>query len=153
MSYRLNKFVATAAGIGYWPMAPGTWAALASAVTWFVLCKFFPDNFYWQLIIILFTIVAGVYCSGKILNESDKDPNYIVIDEVAGMLVTILFISPTLLNFGIGLLLFRFFDILKPFGIKKMERIRKGWGIMLDDLLAGIYSTIILRLLIGMKIW
>ena len=109
--------------------------------------------FSWQLLIILLTIIAGIYCSGKTLPEKDKDPDFIVIDEVAGMLVTVIFIPPTFMNFTLGIILFRFFDILKPLGIKKMEQMHKGWGIMLDDILAGIYSTIVLRLLITLKIW
>ena len=76
-----------------------------------------------------------------------------VIDEVAGMAITLLFIPPTWQNIVAGFILFRFFDILKPLGIKRMEKMKNGWGIMLDDILAGIYSTIVLHLLIFYKIW
>lgn len=153
MGIRLNKFIATAGGIGYIPLAPGTWAALVFGTIWFLTIKFFPAIYPWQLILILLFVFIGVYCSGKIVNEKVKDPNYIVIDEMAGMFVTLIFIPPSLINFIAGFLLFRFFDIVKPLGIRKMEQFRKGWGIMLDDILAGIYSAIALRLLIVMKIW
>ena len=153
MGIRLNKFIATAGGIGYLPLAPGTWAALVFAAIWFFINKIFPGVYSWQIILILLFVFGGVYCSGKILNDREKDPNYIVIDEVAGMFLTLIFIPPTLLNILAGFLLFRFFDIVKPFGIRKMEKLKKGWGIMFDDVLAGIYSTIVLRLLIVMKLW
>jgi phosphatidylglycerophosphatase A len=151
MSERLNRFIASAAGIGFLPIAPGTWAATATAIVWFLLSKCFPLAYAWQTIVIILTIATGIYCSGKLVTEKEKDPGYIVIDEVAGMIITLMFIPPTLLNFSIGLILFRFFDILKPLGIRKTEQMKKGWGIMTDDILAGIYSTIILHLFIFLK--
>ncbi len=151
MSVRLNRFIATAAGIGYLPLAPGTWAAVVTAIIWFLLSQSFPQLPVWQTPVIIFIIAAGIYSSGKLITEKDKDPGYIVIDEVAGMLITLLFVPPTILNYSIGLLLFRIFDILKPFGIKKMEKMQMGWGIMSDDILAGVYSTIILRAFIFLK--
>jgi phosphatidylglycerophosphatase A len=151
MSERLNRFIASAAGIGYLPLAPGTWAASVAAIIWFLLNKSFPVAYTWQTIVIILTTIAGIYCSGKLVTENEKDPAYIVIDEVSGMIITLMFIPPTLLNFLIGLMLFRFFDIVKPLGIKKAEQMSKGWGIMSDDILAGIYSTIILRLFIFLR--
>lgn len=153
MGKKLNSFIATSGGIGYLPLAPGTWAAGALAILWFFVCQKFPDTIIWQVLLVSLLIIVGVYVSGKLNTEKEKDPSYVVIDEVAGMAVTLLFIPSTWQNFAVGFILFRFFDILKPLGIKRMEKMRKGWGIMLDDILAGIYSSIVLRLLIFYKIW
>ena len=153
MSIGLKRFIATAGGIGYLPLAPGTWAAIITSSVWFVTFKILGSSENIQLLILPVIIVSGIYCSGKILDNTDKDPSHIVIDEVAGMCLTLLLIPPTFQNIFAGFILFRFFDILKPFGIKRMEKINGGWGIMLDDLLAGVYSHIILRILIVGHIW
>lgn len=153
MGKRLNSFIATSGGIGYLPLAPGTWAAGALAILWFFVCQKFPDTIIWQVLFACLLFIGGVYFSGKLISDKEKDPSFVVIDEVAGMAVTLLFIPLAWQNFVVGFILFRFFDILKPLGIKKMEKMRKGWGIMLDDILAGIYSNIALHLLIFYKIW
>ena len=153
MGKKLNSFIATSGGIGYLPLAPGTWAAGALAILWFFVCQKFPDTIIWQVLLACLLFIGGVYFSGKLISDKEKDPSFVVIDEVAGMAVTLLFIPLAWQNFVVGFILFRFFDILKPLGIKKMEKMRKGWGIMLDDILAGIYSNIVLHLLIFYKIW
>ena len=153
MGNKFSRLIATAGGIGYLPVAPGTWAAGALAILWFIICQSFPGTYTWQLILIPIIIGAGVYCSEKIITEKEKDPSHIVIDEVAGMSLTLLLIPPSFQNIIAGFIFFRFFDILKPFGIKKLENMRRGWGIMFDDVLAGIYSNIALHLLILLKIW
>ena len=153
MGKKLNSFIATSGGIGYLPLAPGTWAAGALAILWFFVCQKFPDTIIWQVLLACLLFIGGVYFSGKLISDKEKDPSFVVIDEVAGMAVTLLFIPSTWQNFVVGFILFRFFDILKPLGIKRMEKMRKGWGIMLDDILAGIYSNIALHLLIFYKIW
>lgn len=153
MGKKLNSLIATSGGIGYLPLAPGTWASGALAVLWFIVCVKFPDFINWQVLLVACLIIGGVYFSGKLITEKEKDPSYVVIDEVAGMAVTLLFIPPTWQNIVAGFILFRLFDILKPLGIKRMEKMKNGWGIMLDDVLAGIYSAIVLRFLISIKIW
>lgn len=153
MGKKLNSFIATSGGIGYLPLAPGTWAAGALAILWFFVCQKFPDTIIWQVLLACLLFIGGVYFSGKLISDKEKDPSFVVIDEVAGMAVTLLFIPLAWQNFVVGFILFRFFDILKPLGIKRMEKMRKGWGIMLDDILAGIYSNIALHLLIFYKIW
>ena len=153
MGIKLSKLIATVGGIGYLPLAPGTWAAGASAIFWFIICQNFQGSYIWQLLVIPIIISLGVYSSGKIITEKEKDPKHVVIDEVAGMSITLLLISPSDPNIIAGFILFRFFDIAKPLGIKKIENLRRGWGIMFDDVLAGVYSNIALRLLILMKIW
>lgn len=153
MGEKLNKFVATAGGIGYLPFAPGTWAAAISVIIWYLCGILFEKIILWQIILVAASIIAGVIYSGRLTSTKDKDPAHVVIDEVAGMWVTLLLVPGSLINYVLGFILFRFFDILKPLGIKKTEKLKNGWGIMLDDILAGVYSNIILRLLILTKLW
>ncbi|MEY4539493.1 MAG: hypothetical protein RLZZ306_1250, partial [Bacteroidota bacterium] len=81
-----------------------------------------------------------------------EDSSKIVIDEVAGMVITLCFIPFSLTNIIIGFILFRFFDIYKPLYIKHFEKYSNGWGVMLDDVIAGIWSNLVLQLIIFMNL-
>jgi phosphatidylglycerophosphatase A len=153
MGFSFNRFFVTAAGIGYIPVAPGTCAAFVSAMIWYFTFHNFEGSIFWQVCAAMLITVAGIYFSGRIISEWGKDPSKVVIDEVAGMAITLLLIPPSIINYAIGFLLFRFFDIVKPLGIRNMENKKNGWGIMLDDILAGIYSNLFLRFLISFGLW
>ncbi len=137
---------------GYIPIAPGTFGTLLS----FLFILFFkPDRLFLALFVV-FLFIVGIYVSQvaeRRLNE--KDSRHIVIDEFVGYLVGIYGIEPdkdgevTLGGLAIAFLLFRFFDVLKPFPIKRFQRLSGGYGIMMDDLVAGIYTNISLRILKG----
>lgn len=90
--------------------------------------------------------MIGIMSADRVEEIWGKDHNRVVIDEVAGMCITLLFVPLKWQYTLIGLVLFRFFDILKPFGIRKLEELPGGWGVMADDVLAGIYANIILQL-------
>jgi len=77
-----------------------------------------------------------------------SDPREIVIDEVAGFLLTMLFLPCSWLTISLGFIFFRFFDILKPYPIKQLEKLRGGFGVVLDDLAAGLYANIIVRIIL-----
>ena len=81
-----------------------------------------------------------------------KDPGEVVIDEIVGYLITMGLIPFNLIKAIVGFFLFRVFDILKPFPIKRIEQIGGGWGIMLDDVIAGLYAALILRILFNIKV-
>ena len=140
---RLHKIVASVFYIGYFPVAPGTIGSLAALFLYF----FIKDNPYLMGIIIVVCLILGLATSGKaerLLNR--KDPGEIVIDEFTGMLVA-LFLLPA----GIGcvisaFLLFRFFDIVKPSPINKLEKLGGSLGVMLDDIAAGICTNLILQI-------
>jgi phosphatidylglycerophosphatase A len=151
--YRLHKFVSTVGGIGYLPPAPGTYASLLAVSAWYLIAIKFPGSVTWQFVLVLLSIVAGVYSSGRMAGEEQKDPPYVVIDELSGMWLSLLLIPVSISNYLAAFILFRFFDIVKPFGIRWMEKRRNGWGIMLDDILAGIYSNIALWILLLLKLW
>ena len=88
-------------------------------------------------------LLLGVYSSNKLIADWGKDPSRIVIDEVVGMWIAMLFVPNNYIALLLAFVLFRFFDIVKPLFIKRLEKINGGWGIMLDDVAAGIYANII----------
>ena len=142
-----HKMIATGFGSGYFPKAPGTAGAVFATLVWFILS--FLLSPYSLLIVTAFLIVLftalGVWSSGIMEAYWGKDPSKVVVDEMVGVWIPLLAVRDGNVYYVLAaLILFRFFDILKPFGIRKMEAIGGGWGIMLDDLLAGIYSLFIL---------
>ena len=153
MSKKVANLVATTLGVGYFPLAPGTFAAAASVIVWCILCFNIQHPYFWQLILVPVFIYVGVICSEKILLENEKDPSHVVIDEFAGQWISLLFISPSYISVLIGFVLFRVFDIAKPFGIRRMEKLNKGWGIMMDDVLAGVYSNLVLHFILFFHLW
>lgn len=138
------KNIATLGFIGYIPYAPGTFGTLIGLI-FFLLLK---PSLSLHLIILVFIISLGIYASSaaeKILDQ--KDSSKIVIDEFAGFLVSVLYLPNAQSLLLPAFLLFRFFDIIKPLGIRKLERtLTNGTGIMADDILAGIYTNILLQL-------
>jgi len=98
-------------------------------------------------------LVLGTWSAGKVEAAWGKDSSKVVIDEVAGMCLTLLFIPIKWQYVLIGLVLFRFFDIAKPLYIRRMEQLNGGWGVMLDDVLAGVYSNIVLQLIVLLGLW
>ncbi|MGH9417070.1 MAG: phosphatidylglycerophosphatase A family protein [Terriglobales bacterium] len=145
---RLQHLLAIAGPIGFIPWAPATWAsALVAALCWWLLPASVP-----VAVITAALFVLGGFCastSERLLGHTD--PRNVVIDELAGQLLTFVFLAP--INWRValaGFVLFRLFDILKPLGIRHLERLPAGWGIMADDLLAGFYAALVLWLLRGL---
>ena len=90
-------------------------------------------------------IIIGIWSSNVVEKDWGKDSSRVVIDEVAGMCISLLFVPITIQWIVIALVLFRFFDIVKPVYIRKAEALPGGWGVMTDDILAGVYSNIVLQ--------
>ena len=149
--YGIANFLATGLYVAY--LTPFAKATLASAATvvayWFIASAFAPDDLVLRGMLILAAVAAisivGVWASRAVAAASDdEDPSRVVIDEVAGQLLAVAAVP---LEGGwllAGFLLFRLFDIVKPLGIRKLEAIGGGWGIMLDDLAAGIAAGALL---------
>jgi phosphatidylglycerophosphatase A len=137
------RYIATLSFIGYLPFAPGTFGSLA-AFFLFVLLK--PDP-YFHILILFLLIPIGVVSSHYTERFFDvKDSRHIVIDEFCGYLLSVVFLPFGYTEAVIAFFLFRFFDILKPFPIKKIESILSGGkGIMADDIMAAIYTNLILQ--------
>ena len=151
---KVHRLISTCLGIGYTPKGGGTVAAVACCIAWYLIGAGRNGSLYVQEALATGLIfVIGVWSSGKMEAYWGKDSSKIVIDEVAGMCLTLLFVPVSWQTIAIGLVLFRFFDIAKPFYIRKMEKLNGGWGVMLDDMLAGLYSNIILQLIVMSKLW
>jgi len=147
---RLQYFLATGFFSGYSPIAPGT---VASLLIFFILWFLAPLSLAFHSFMIGLFFVVGVWASSRVaIDRKDDDPSLVVIDEMDGMLFSLLGCPKRFFSFLTALLLFRLFDIVKPFPIKYAEQLPLGWGIMLDDVLAGVYALIIVQVLLRMQI-
>ncbi len=151
---KISIFYATFFNVGKFPFAPGTLASLVTTGIVFLFNYFFHPDPLIMIIAIIIIFLSGIIPS-RITEEhyGHKDPHAIVIDEVAGQMVSLLFL-PALFSmksmaaYIAGFFIFRFFDILKPPPVKQADRIKGGFGIMIDDILAGLYSLLTIHLLI-----
>ncbi|HDZ90699.1 MAG TPA: phosphatidylglycerophosphatase A [Deltaproteobacteria bacterium] len=143
LSGRTALVLATWFGTGLVPVAPGTLGTLG-AVPLVLLSRWLGgwSGLFFPLVVTITAIWASDR-AGKILGRTD--PPEVVMDEVAGFLVTMFLLPASLLNMAIGFVLFRFFDIVKPWPIRRAEGLRGGYGIVADDLLAGVYAHLCLR--------
>ncbi|MDR3797399.1 MAG: phosphatidylglycerophosphatase A [Terracidiphilus sp.] len=147
--------VATFFGIGYLKPGPGTWGSVAAVLLWAAVAFLkHPDprtQFVVLLVWIVLAIAPGVPAATIVERESGRtDPGFVVIDEVIGQWIALLG-SPFDWRHGlIALVLFRLFDITKPFPVRRLERLPGGWGIIFDDVAAGLYALGIAFLL---RIW
>jgi len=146
----IYKAIASCCGIGYLK-GGGTLAALVTSIGWYYLIP--REGAFWQMCMLtLGVVMIGLFTSSKVEKDWGKDSSKVVIDEVAGMCIGLLFIPVSLNTIGLGLLLFRVFDITKPFYIRRMESLPGGWGVMMDDVLAGIYTNLVLQGLLLLNI-
>lgn len=138
------KYIATLGFIGYMPIAPGTFGSAVAAL-FFILFKPSTSS---NIIFLLLIIPLGVIASKEAeIMLGEKDSRHIVIDEVGGYSLSVLLLPDNLTTYIVAFFLFRFFDVLKPPPIRYIERsIPGGTGIMLDDLIAGIYTNITIQL-------
>ncbi|MFT4204676.1 MAG: phosphatidylglycerophosphatase A [Chitinophagaceae bacterium] len=143
------KLIASVGGIGY-IKGGGTIAAAVWCIVWYCLQVNNP-NVSFQITTLLLITILGIWVANIVENDWGKDSSKVVIDEVAGVALTLVNSPVRWYYVLIGFTLFRFFDIAKPLGIRKMERLPKGWGVMMDDLLAGVYGLIILQLVVALK--
>ncbi|MEA3488937.1 MAG: phosphatidylglycerophosphatase A [Candidatus Omnitrophota bacterium] len=150
ISGNMDYLIATVFGLGYFPVAPGT----AGSVAGLALCLLLHKNpvLYIGVFIILF--VAGLISAGRVESQSQiKDPSIVVIDECACIFSVFLFVPINLPIILTGFFLYRLIDIIKLPPMRSLEKLRGGWGIMLDDLISGIYTNLILQILIALKLF
>jgi phosphatidylglycerophosphatase A len=138
-------FFATGFGAGYSPIAPGTAGTLVAIPIYYFL-SFIPFPLY-ELTIITFFFLSSWISEKAERHWGKRDHPRIVIDEMMGFLITMLWLPKTTLFIILGFFLFRFFDIVKPPPIRLLERVKGGYGVVLDDVLAGVYSNIILQII------
>ena len=145
----MNRFIsilATGFGVGYSPIAPGTLGTLVAIPVYYFLSEI-PSPLYEITLVGFFFLAVWVSQTAEIF-FGKKDDQRIVIDEMMGFLITMLWVPKTILLIILGFSLFRLFDILKPFPIRHLEkRVKGGLGIVLDDVMAGVYANVVLHLI------
>jgi phosphatidylglycerophosphatase A len=142
--------IGTFLGIGRLKPGPGTWASLATVVFWGAASLQIPPDgraCATALAAMIVTLI-GIPAATQVAHSSGvKDPQHVVIDEVAGQLVALISVPLGWKTFLAGLILFRVFDILKPPPVRQLERLPEGVGIIADDLAAGVYALVVMHLL------
>jgi phosphatidylglycerophosphatase A len=139
-------FLATGCYVGYSPLVPGTTGTLAAIPIYFFLSRFSPLSY--MVIVLGFTYIAIWASDGAEVLLQSRDCRHIVIDEMVGFMVAMFMVPPTVRNILLGFFLFRALDIIKPFPIRTLEeRVRGGYGVVLDDIIAGVYANLIMHVL------
>ena len=147
---RLIRAVVTGLGIGFLPLAPGTWASgatvlLVAFIHWVVPTR---EALVLGGALVLLTPLAVVFSTRYSQAENHPDPSQVVIDEIIGQMVCFLWIPISIFSLAVGFLMFRFFDIVKPFPVRTCERLPGGMGIVCDDVAAGLYAGVSLSILL-----
>ena len=150
-----DRFLTTGFFSGYSPFAPGTMGALVATLIW-IAASYFITDFGTLFLATLYAIVIFTLASIAPINRLEKvwgeDPSRVVVDEVVGVWICLLAVPSDATLFStrywiytvMAFALFRLFDIWKPLGVRKMESIHGGWGVMMDDILAGCYGAIVM---------
>ena len=139
--------LATGFGSGYCPVAPGTAGALLATIIWLAYTLFLSPATCIVLTVVLTLLftVLGVWATNKVIPFWGEDPRRVVVDEMVGVWIPLIAAPAGNLWYALAsFVLFRFFDIAKPLGVRKMEQLPGGIGVMADDILAGIYSLFII---------
>lgn len=147
---RLAIAIASVGYVGFAPAVPGTFGSLVGVFIFWLLRS---SGVLWvDAGAALLTLAVGTWAAHATERALQRtDPGVVVIDEVLGMLVTLAFLPASITVTIVGFLLFRIFDVVKPFPAASLERVPGGYGIMLDDVMAGIYANLALRLLVGVE--
>ena len=142
---RLGRLLASSFGVGFIPILPGTLASVVGLV----LYLFVRASLFSYLITVSVIFLVGVASSRSALQTTEeKDPSWIVIDEVLGMMISLFAIPPKVPFLVLGFVLFRLFDSLKVPPLDYFETLKGEWGILLDDVGAGIYANLLLQLIL-----
>ena len=143
--------VATFGGIGRLRPGPGTWASASTVVLWTAIAYLAAPPLRTPLAVALavLVILVGIPAASRVARAATvKDPQFVVIDEVAGQLIALIAVPLAWKTFLAGFILFRVFDILKPPPVRQLERLPEGTGIVLDDVAAGIFAFLVMHLLL-----
>jgi len=146
---------ATFFGIGRIRPGPGTWASGVTVLLWWLLTRAIPPQWQPLLALVLagLALAVGIPAATQVSRASGlKDPQFVVIDEVVGQLITLVAVPVAWQSLVVGFILFRGFDILKPPPVRQLEQLREGVGIVVDDVAAGIYALVVMQLLLHFKI-
>lgn len=142
--------LATSLGVGYVPVAPGTFGSLVGLLLWALL----PANPTIQFVVIVVLFVAGSWSAGVAERHfKSTDPAPVVLDEVMGMLITLWLVPVSWIGAGIGFFCFRLLDVVKPYPANRFEDLHGGMGVMADDGMAAIYANLLLRACLFAAAW
>lgn len=156
---KLHKLIASGLGTGYAPVAPGTAGSILGILLFY--CFNFAQNkleiqeslhLVLNLVAIVSILLVGVYSIKKVHQIWVHDAPQIVIDEVIGVWIAVYAIPFEWQYYVYALILFRFFDILKPLYIRRLDNLKSDWSVMLDDVLAGVYANIVLQVIVYFNI-
>jgi phosphatidylglycerophosphatase A len=152
---RWAMLIATFFGVGRLKPGPGTWGSAATVLLWaLITSRITPDARTWATIAAAAVVtLIGIPAATRVARASGlKDPQFVVIDEVAGQLVTLIAVPLAWKTFLVGLILFRVFDIVKPPPVRQLESLPEGTGIVVDDLAAGLYALAVMHLLLHFRL-
>jgi phosphatidylglycerophosphatase A len=146
---RLSWLIATFFGIGHWQPGSGTWASAVTVFLWWALSDYLAASWLVPVAIAISLLVTliGIPPSTVVARESGiKDPGFVVIDEVAGQMIALIAVPVNWKYMLASFILFRSFDIVKPFPLRRLEALPGGTGIMMDDVGAGLYALALLQI-------
>jgi len=159
----MKRLAASGFGLGWLPLAPGSWGSLPPAIIFALLFQFGASPLVIIVVMAALAAAGSIVCvkcaSASIEATSDTDPNEVVADEIAGQAITFVFAGASMavvasgvwgLTLG-GFFLFRLFDVIKPCPARRLEKLPQGWGILADDIVAGLYAAI--ALVLCLKLW
>ena len=147
--------IATFFGVGFLPKMPGTWGSGATVLLWALAARYIPAEYQFAVAlgVVCLAIIAGIPAASIVCRETElKDPQIVVIDEVAGQMITLLLVPLGWKAFLAGFILFRFFDMLKPFPLRRLEHLPEGSGVVMDDVGAGLYGFLVMQLLLHFRV-
>ncbi|MDD5542044.1 MAG: phosphatidylglycerophosphatase A [Acidobacteriia bacterium] len=154
---RCAMAIATVAGAGFSPLAPGTAGALVSVAVWLIFMRWIPVALHLPIHLAWLTVVTlvGIWASTRAeIRIGVHDPRQVVVDEFVGQQIAYLGLSPLgWRSLLLGFALFRLFDVWKPSPIRQSQELPGGWGIVIDDVLAGIYALVVLIVVRKMFPW
>lgn len=142
-----QKLIGSGLYTGYIPLIPGTFGSLAALVIF--LIPGFEDPFIMSVFIIAGALL-GVYLGNSFELEYGKDPSQFTFDEFIGMWISLMFVPKTMLNIAGVFVIWRIFDIIKPFPARKFEQLKGGLGIMADDIVSGIYTLLVVQIVLNL---
>ena len=148
---RWAELIATFFGIGRLRPGPGTWGSAATVLLWWLIARWIPPD--WQpwavALLALLAVAIGIPAATRVSRASgSKDPQWIVIDEAAGQLITLIAVPISWKSLLLGFILFRGFDIVKPPPLRRLEQLPEGAGIVVDDVGAGLYALAVMRIVL-----
>ncbi|MBN1275916.1 MAG: phosphatidylglycerophosphatase A [Deltaproteobacteria bacterium] len=146
ISGKTALIISTWFGVGLFPEAPGTLGTIAAIP--FIILLDFAGKWY-STFFLIFLAAVGIWAAGRSQDLlGRKDPKEVVVDEVAGIFLTMCLLQVSWLTLALGFAFFRIFDILKPYPIKRIEKFRGGFGIVMDDLFAGLYAFVAVKIVL-----